>query len=243
MPQREHMNIRLVRHTAGAEALVALGARLCYASADLDALEARVEESEQEDFIRGVIETGHLSVLEHASFTFAAEGVSRVLLAQLTRHRIASFSVQSQRYVSMKRGFGYILPPSIAALGEEAQAEYAAQMETIQGWYEGWQEKLGRGESSNQDARFVLPGACETRLLLTMNARELLHFFSLRCCNRAQWEIRAMADEMLQLSYQVAPSLFEHAGPACVRGACPEGKRSCGKSTEARGRIAALKKG
>ena len=179
--------------------------------------------------------SGHTSVLEHISFTFHVSGVSRALLAQLTRHRIASFSVQSQRYVSMADGFDYVVPPSISALGEDAEAEFARQMDQMHAWYCQWQEKLGgAGESANQDARFVLPNAAATRLLVTMNARELLHFFELRCCNRAQWEIREMAWQMLACCREAAPALFAHAGPACVSGPCPEGKNTCGKASEVR---------
>ncbi len=240
------LRVELIRHTPAPEQLVALGARLCYASADLDTLRERIERADQDKFIGGVIESGHLSVLEHASFTFAVEGVSRVLLAQLTRHRIASFSVQSQRYVSKASGFDYVIPPSIAGLGEAAVSEYDAQMRTMHEWYRQWQERLNErgvtGEAANQDARFVLPNACETRLILTMNARELLHFFALRCCNRAQWEIRALADEMLGLCFEAAPALFDTAGPPCAGGPCPEGKRSCGRRGEAQARARALKK-
>lgn len=236
------LKVELIAHTPAPERLAALGARLCYSGLPIGGLSEKVAKEEQNAFLYGVIESGHLSVLEHASFTFAVEGVSRVLLAQLTRHRIASFSVQSQRYVSKEKGFDYVVPPSIAALGKEAVAEYARQMETMHAWYAAWQEKLGgKGEKANEDARFVLPGACETRLLVTMNARELLHFFSLRCCSRAQWEIRALADEMLRLSHAAAPALFAKAGPPCVAGPCPEGKRTCGRPDEARKRMAALK--
>jgi len=178
---------------------------------------------------------GHESVLEHVSFTFLIEGVSRVLLAQLTRHRIASFSVQSQRYVSYADGFGYIIPPAIAALGEDAVAEYEGQMAQMQSWYEGWQKRLGdAGEKSNEDARFVLPNACETRILMTMNARELRHFFALRMCSRAQWEIRQMATSMFEQCCRVAPAMFRDAGPGCLRGACPEGAKSCGRVAQIR---------
>jgi thymidylate synthase (FAD) len=149
-----------------------------------------------------------------------------VLLAQITRHRLASFSVQSQRYVAFGDTFPYVIPPRIAALGEEAVKRYQTQMELIAGWYEGWLNALG--EDGAEDARFVLPGACETRMMVTMNVRELRHFFSLRCCRRAQWEIRQLADEMLRLCYQVAPALFADAGPGCVRGECPEGEKTCG---------------
>ena len=167
-------------------------------------------------------------------FTFRVEGVSRVTLAQLTRHRLASFSVQSQRYVSLADGFGYVIPPRIKALGDEAAAEFERQMAQMQQWYVEWQEKLGKGEGSNEDARFVLPNACETHITFTMNARELMHFFSLRCCNRAQWEIRNLSEQMYRLVLPIAPAIFEHGGPGCVRGACPEGSRTCGQAQQVR---------
>lgn len=229
MPQA-HQRVELLRHTLDGEAVVALAAKLCYAGGDLDSLLEKIAANDQRDFLRKVREMGHESVLEHVSFTFLAEGVSRALLAQLTRHRIASFSVQSQRYVSYKKGFGYIVPPSVRALGPQAEAEYAAQMEQMQTWYEGWQEKLG----ANEDARFVLPNACETRLLMTMNVRELRHFFALRMCERAQWEIRSLARSMFELCYAEAPELFEDAGAECLRGGCPEGEKSCGRAGEIR---------
>ena len=221
------MNVTLIRHTLTPEELVALGARLCYSKTNLLGLQQKVAKSDQEGFCRKVIGMGHESVLEHASFTFGVEGVSRVLLAQLTRHRLASFSVQSQRYVCYDDGMDYVLPPSILDLGADAVQEYDQQMRTMHRWYREWCAKLGNDKQ--EDARFVLPGACTTRLMVTMNVRELRHFFELRCCNRAQWEIRAMADEMLRQCKEVAPALFEDAGPGCVRGHCPEGEKCCGK--------------
>lgn len=234
MPRREQ-RVTLVRHTADPEALTALGARLCYAGGDVDDLLRLVSEKEQLGFVEKIMAMGHESVMEHVSFTFLAEGVSRVLLAQLTRHRIASFSVQSQRYVSYAGGFGYIVPPAVTRLGQEAVAEYEDQMAQMQAWYEAWQKRLGdAGESSNEDARFVLPNACETRILFTMNARELRHFFSLRMCNRAQWEIRRMAQSMFEQCCKAAPAMFRDAGPGCLRGACPEGAKSCGQARQIR---------
>lgn len=233
MPQAK-LNVALIRHTLSPEEVVALGARLCYSKATIDSLTQRVEKADQTAFVQKIMGMGHDSVLEHATFTFGVEGVSRVLLAQLTRHRLASFSVQSQRYVSYGNGFGYIVPPKIEALGEEAVQEYHQQMQTMHQWYCRWQEKLGSGEGSNEDARFVLPGACETRLMVTMNVRELRHFFSLRMCSRAQWEIRALATEMHRLCMEVAPALFADAGPGCLRSACPEGTKSCGKALQIR---------
>ena len=233
MPRSE-MKVVLVRHTLSPEEVVALGARLCYSKARVDDLLTRVEAKDQTDFVHKIMGMGHDSVLEHASFTFGIEGVSRVLLAQITRHRLASFSVQSQRYVSYESGFGYIVPPKIEALGEEAVKEFEQQMDTLHQWYTAWQQKLGTGEGGNEDARFVLPGACETRMMVTMNVRELRHFFSLRMCSRAQWEIRALATEMHRLCMEVAPALFENAGPGCLRGACPEGEKTCGKMLQIR---------
>lgn len=133
--------------------------------------------------------------------------------------------MQSQRYVSYEKGFGYIVPPKIAALGPEAQAEYQAQMAQMHAWYVAWQEKLGQGEGSNEDARFVLPGACETRLMVTMNVRELRHFFGLRMCRRAQWEIRALATEMHRLCMEVAPALVRRRGRALHFGPLPRRRK------------------
>ena len=131
--------------------------------------------------------------------------------------------------------FDYIIPPTIQALGEEAVAEYRRQMETINAWYQGWREKVDK-----EDARFVLPNGAATRMLVTMNARELIHFLSLRCCNRAQWEIREVAWRMLELAMREAPALFAHAGPGCLRGACPEGKMSCGNAAAVKERFARI---
>ena len=235
MPEQKKLKVVLLRHTLMPEETVALAAKLCYSKSTISDLNDKVSSKDQTEFIGKLMNMGHESVLEHASFTFGVEGVSRVLLAQLTRHRIASFSVQSQRYVSYENGFGYIIPDSIAALGEEEQKLYREQMDTIESWYVEWQKKLGsKGEKSNEDARFVLPNACETRIMMTMNVRELHHFFQLRMCSRAQWEIRRMAGEMFRLCYETAPALFRNAGPACLRGKCPEGEKSCGKAAQIR---------
>ena len=233
MPETK-LHVTLLRHTLSPEEVVALGARLCYSRATLGDLEQKIAARDQQAFVERLLNMGHESVLEHASFTFGVEGVSRVLLAQLTRHRLASFSVQSQRYVSYEKGFGYIVPPKIAALGPEAEAEFKAQMDQMHAWYTAWQEKLGAGEGGNEDARFVLPGACETRLMVTMNTRELRHFLSLRMCERAQWEIRALATEMHRLVMEGAPALFKDAGAPCISGPCPEGEKCCGKMQQKR---------
>ncbi|MFA5675744.1 MAG: FAD-dependent thymidylate synthase [Christensenellales bacterium] len=229
-------SVTLLSFTPDAEQLAAMGAKLCYSPSGIEDIKAKLPLEKSKEFIAHIVDIGHLSTIEHASFTFGIEGVSRTLLAQITRHRIASFSVQSQRYVSYSaNGFGYVVPPAIRDLGADAVQEFERQMQTMQQWYGKWRYALGcGGEQSNEDARFVLPGACETRMMLTMNARELLHFFTLRCCNRAQWEIRALAWSMLKLVINAAPALFESAGPACVRGACGEGKKSCGEAAKIR---------
>ncbi len=208
-------------------------------------------EEKTKSFIEMLSNIGHQSPIEHAVFTFAIEGVSRTLLAQITRHRIASFSVQSQRYVK-KSNFVYITPPAIAddpkALEifnksmQHSFDDYNALADILQERYyreyvdSGMPEKTAKSKSEKkaiEDARFVLPNACETKMVVTMNARSLMNFFSLRCCNRAQWEIKDVADKMLKLCVQVAPTLFKDAGPSCVaNGKCPEGKMSCGKYSQ-----------
>ncbi|MGI6192732.1 MAG: FAD-dependent thymidylate synthase [Christensenellales bacterium] len=228
---RVNLRVKLLAAPQSPENTVAMAARLCYSGAMIQELKEKIEEKDQKDFINRLTEMGHMSPVEHISFTFGVEGVSRALLAQITRHRIASFSVQSQRYVDQAAGgFDYVIPPSIEALGEEAVEKYVRQMETIAAWYEEWVNALGGGkESARQDARFVLPNAAETKMMVTMNARELIHFFRLRGCNRAQWEIRALAWAMLGLCYSAAPAIFGHAGPDCINGECSEGKMSCGR--------------
>lgn len=238
------LNVKLISYTPSPEKLTAMAAKLCYSPSSIDDIDSGLTEDKASAFIEKIIDIGHLSTIEHASFSFGIEGVSRTLLAQITRHRLASFSVQSQRYVSYSDGFSYIVPPSIHALGHDAVEKYNQQMQLMQTWYDEWRIALGeKGEKSNQDARFVLPGACETKMILTMNARELLHFFSLRCCNRAQWEIRDLAWKMFALVSDIAPALFQSAGPACVRGKCSEGKKTCGKAAEVKQKQQTLLKG
>jgi thymidylate synthase (FAD) len=237
---RVQPRVELLRYTANPEELVAMAAKLCYSSADIGELQKGIATRDQSPFLRKLTDMGHLSPIEHASFTFGVEGVSRSLLAQITRHRIASFSVKSQRYAGEGGTggdgvFNYIIPPRIMELGDDAVREFHRQMEQIQKWYEYWLEKLApHGDAAREDARFVLPNAAETKLVVTMNARQLLHFFSVRCCNRAQWEIRNLAIEMLRLVRRVAPVLFRDAGPGCIAAPCPEGEMSCGKQAEVR---------
>lgn len=225
---------RLLRYTPNPEETVAFAAKLCYSSLDIDTLVSKTESRDNAKFVKALFDLGHLSPFEHASFTFSIEGVSRALLAQITRHRVASFSVRSQRYVS-EGDFGYVIPPSIVALGQDAVDTYKRQMHTMMEWYQEWQTRLeGTCESANEDARFVLPNACETKMIVTMNARELLHFFELRGCERAQWEIRDIAWQMMRLTLEVAPNIFAKSGPGCTFGYCTEGKFNCGKAKEIR---------
>ena len=218
MLMKVKLSVKLVNAPECADNLAGFAASLCSGNGNY------------EKALDTAMERGHLSVSEHAGFTFYVTGVSRALLAQMTRHRIASFSVQSQRYVTMD-GFDFIIPPEISKLGEDAENEFIRQMQTINQWYCGWQTRLmqsGRKRTqANEDARFVLPNAAATCLLVTMNARELLHFFELRCCSCAQWEIQDLAWKMLMECQRVAPKLFAKAGPSCVHGPCPEGKGSC----------------
>lgn len=206
------MNVTLIRHTPEPDKLCGEAAAMC-TGYEGDPLKA----------LRGALESGHESVAEHACFTFRIEDVSRVLLAQLTRHRPASFSVQSQRYCGI--GDSFVVPESLVNADSAVRAMFSSAVFKAGEAYEFMVEH-GIPE---EDARYVIPQGIETRLIMTMNARELRHFFLLRCCNRAQWEIRDLAWRMLEEVRVVAPGLFENAGPGCVRGACPEGKRSCGK--------------
>ena len=233
---RVRPNVVLIEYTPNPDSVVAAAGRLCYSNADIDALRTRVSEKDQTKYLTMLRKLGHLSTFEHVSFTFGIEGVSRALLAQITRHRIASFSVQSQRYVgqSGEDGIDYILPPEIEKLGDEYVKRFADQMDMMDKWYREWLELLGEG--GKEDARFVLPNAAATRMIVTMNARELNHFFALRCCNRAQWEIRDVAWQMLKLAHEAAPALFDECGPECLRGRCPEGKMCCGRMDEVRAR-------
>ncbi len=228
------MNVQLLTHTPDPERVVAAAARLCYSAASIDQLLAR-EPSEQAALLRKILELGHFSVLEHASFSFGIEGISRACSHQLVRHRLASYSQQSQRYVSHRERFAAVTPPSIAGRPDLA-ARYSELLEEIHRTY---RDLLDAGVPA-EDARFVLPNAATTKIVVTMNARELVHFFGLRCCRRAQWEIRAMATAMLRQARRAAPLLFATAGPGCLQGACPEGAMSCGAMLEVRQEFAEL---
>lgn len=302
------MNIQLIAHTPNPEKIIASAAKLCYSEAEIKTLMDGLTEEKIESFIKRLADLGHESPIEHITFTFGIEGVSRALLAQLTRHRIASYSVQSQRYVNMSN-FNYITPPAISDNQHLSQLYNEYMNNTIlaydtlkQGivtdilftryrkelseifkeicnsfdmskneiedmiillnnfwcnyypnrsaeipdfmknnisfWEKTAVEKFKELhkekyqkiiKEAQEDARFILPNACDTKIIVTMNARSLMNFFKLRCCTRAQWEIRNVANEMLRLVKQVAPEVFKNAGPACKRGPCPEGAMSCKK--------------
>ena len=253
--------VTLIAHTPDPERVVAAAAKLCYSKSDVCEISENLTDEKVESFVKMLADIGHESPTEHVSFTFGIQGVSRALLAQFTRHRIASYSVQSQRYVSLD-DFSYIVPPEIEAIPEameifnesiEADKKYYNKLaeilsqhhekEMLASGMEAKAAKVAAQKKANEDARFVLPNACETKMVVTMNVRSLYNFFRHRCCNRAQWEIREVAEQMYKLVYDVAPNLFANAGPACASGKCPEGKMSCGKILEMREKYNSLKSG
>lgn len=213
------MKVELLAYTRDADKICAAAGNSCYS--DRSSFEI-MDTIDAEKTLSRIVGMGHNSVIEHAVFTFSVEGVSRALTHQLVRHRLASFSQQSQRYVSMDEPT-FVVPHSVQD-NEDAKRIYDETMDRIWKAYNEL-EKMG---IKPEDARYLLPNGCTTNITITMNARELLHFFSLRCCERAQWEIREMAEQMLALCREVSPIIFAKAGPSCVRGPCPEGKKSCG---------------
>ncbi len=246
------MKVQLIQYTPNPEEVVASAAKLCYSSVGVEEITQNLTKEKTSKFINMLMNLGHQSPLEHVSFTFAIEGVSRVLTHQLVRHRIASYSQQSQRYVKLDQ-FEYIIPPHIEE-DPEAKEIFVKAMEEDQRTYdklteilfnkhfkkfikEGLDEKKAKKAAEKkaiEDARFVFPNACETKIVVTMNTRTLIHFFKHRCCNRAQWEIRNLATEMLRLVREVAPNIFKDCGPNCIRGNCPEGNMTCGEIKEVR---------
>jgi len=247
------LKVSLLRYTPEAEKLVASAAKLCYSSVGIDKIEDKLDDERVKTFLNMLMELGHESPIEHVSYTFGVEGISRVLTHQLVRHRIgASYSQQSQRYVKLEQ-FEYIIPPSIEEIPEakkifiqameEDQRNYNQLTELLftehrnkyilNGLDEREAEKLAEKQAI-EDARYVFPNACETKIVITMNARALFNLFSHRCCNRAQWEIRDLTTEMLRLAREVSPSIFKFAGPNCLKGSCPEGNMTCGKIREVR---------
>lgn len=244
------MKVTLISYTDNPEKIVACAAKLCYANTSVDELYDGLTNEKAADFVEMLAGLGHESPIEHVSFTFGIEGISRACSHQLVRHRLASFSQQSQRYVDMD-GFSYVVPPQIEQI-PEAKELFVQMMDTDLKVYLALKEILSKKHSeamkeggvddkkaasmaekmAMEDARFVLPNACDTKMILTMNARSLINFFKQRCCNRAQWEIKAVADNMLTLVCEVAPTLFSGAGPSCYKKSCTEGKMTCGQAGE-----------
>jgi thymidylate synthase (FAD) len=241
------MKVKIIAYTPNPEEVVASAAKLCYSKVGVDEIQENLTEEGIEKFVSMLSAIGHHSPLEHCTFTFAVEGISRACSHQLVRHRIASFSQQSQRYVKLDK-FDYIIPTAIEN-NEFAKDIFLNAMEQDQKAYNGIVEELmneyiassgytlasiPKNEYNKleklaiEDARYVFPNACETKIVFTMNVRTLMNFFTHRCCDRAQWEIRDLANEMLIQVKEIAPTLFKKAGASCVRGKCPEGSMSCG---------------
>ena len=217
------MDVRLLFHTPEPERAIAAAARLCYAPVGAAELLETMGEDATHRVLKTIISSGHTSALEHASYTFAIDGVSRALTHQLVRHRLASYNQQSQRYVAYAEEPQFIVPPSVAAHPAAFKRFKAANAAA----FTAYREMIAAGVPA-EDARYLLPNAMETKIVVTMNVRELLHFFELRCCNRAQWEIRDLALAMLELAEPTAPYIFMDAGASCRRGACREGTMTCG---------------
>ena len=245
------MKVELLAHTPEPEKVIATAAKLCYSSSDISTLQDNLTEDKITKFIDMLVSLGHESPVEHVSFTFGIEGISRACSHQLVRHRIASYSQKSQRYVSENQ-FEYITPNAIEDVSS-AKNKYNELMNHIQLEYnnirdelinyhisKGYDKKVAE-KMANEDARYVLPNACETKIIITMNIRSLFNFFRLRCCNRAQWEINNLACKMLEIVFKIAPAIFKKAGPACVRGNCSEGKMCCGQMKEVREKFKKIK--
>lgn len=233
------MKVILITHTPEPEKVIASSAKLCYSNSNIENLLDNLSEETSKEFL-DKLPQAHQSPFEHVTFTFGIEGVSRAFLAQITRHRIASYSVQSQRYVNLKDTFEYIIPPEIQddeeclkifneTIAREKWAYNTLSNKLKDKYIINGMSEIQAEKKAIEDARFVLPNASETKMIVTMNIRSLYNFFALRCCNNAQWEIREVANEMLKICKEVSPTLFKNAGASCVRGKCLEGNKSCGK--------------
>lgn len=259
------IKVTLLAHTPNPEQTVAMAAKLCYSPSGIEDIREGLTEEKTASFINMLSDLGHASPIEHASFTFGIEGISRACSHQLVRHRIASYSQQSQRYVDGTK-FDFVTPPEIAK-NEKALDAYNNALEVQAKAYSEIRDALVFGyiknhlgetadksdnelvesfkaenkkqysafvKKANEDARFILPNAATTKIVCTFNARSLHNFFAHRCCNRAQWEIREVAEQMLLQCLSVAPNLFKNCGPSCLFGPCPEGAMCCGRQKEMR---------
>ncbi|MCL5794752.1 MAG: FAD-dependent thymidylate synthase [Patescibacteria group bacterium] len=221
------LQVELIGNTKDAQQIVAAAIRQCYSPVGSKDLKQKISREKMQKLIRQVLSSGHTSTIEHAVFTFAVEGISRACSHQLVRHRVASYSQQSQRYVDFRKSdsFSYIVPPAILA-NKKLLKIFQKNMDQQFAIY----RLLVKAGIAPEDARFVLPNAAETKIVITMNARSLFNFLSHRMCNRAQWEIRALANKMHQELMKVAPDIFKYAGPPCqTELICWEGKLNCGK--------------
>lgn len=266
------IKVTLLAHTPNPEQTVAMAAKLCYSPSGIEDIKDGLTEEKTAAFINMLSDLGHASPTEHAVFTFGIEGISRACSHQLVRHRIASYSQQSQRYVD-GTSFEFVTPPEIEK-NEKALSAYNKVISLQAKAYKEIRDALAAGyikefckeniegsdeeiinqfskqnkkqcsafiKKANEDARFILPNASTTKIVCSFNARSLQNFFAHRCCNRAQWEIRAVADEMLRLVLPLAPHIFASAGPRCLTGPCPEGRMCCGQQAQVRAKYAQLK--
>ncbi len=233
------LRVSLLQHTPDPDRAVAIAGRLCYAPVSAADLKQAMSDEDVAKLVRILVRSGHHSALEHATFSFAVDGVSRACTHQLVRHRVASYNQQSQRYVTFGEGDSFVVPPSISG-NAEAEAVFLQAMEDARLAYDKLVELgLAEGrtrESVQEDARFVLPNAAETKIVVTMNARELRHFFQVRCCNRAQWEIRDLAWRMRGMVKELAPNLFERQRPRLPLRRLPGGQDDLRQAVQARGR-------
>lgn len=232
------MKVTLLSHTKDPEQVVAAAIRQCYASVGSKELKKKIDKETRERLIKQVIASGHTSTLEHASFTFGVEGVSRVTEIQLIRHRVGTaYSIQSGRYV--KRGDAKFVVPTSVKNNKIIYKKYNKILKNVQDLYN---EMIDAGIKA-EDARYLQPQSLQTKIVVTFNARALLHFLELRCCKRAQWEVQTMANLMLSEVKKVAPIIFASAGATCfTQKICWEGKMSCGlyekiKGAEVRSRV------
>ena len=241
------MEVNIIAHTPEPEKVISMAAKLCYSPVGVDEIEKNLTDESVDKFINMLMSMGHESPLEHVSFTFAVEGISRACSHQLVRHRIASYSQQSQRYVKLDQ-FEYIIPKEIEKI-DEAKKVFIDAMKKDQEDYDklvdilfnkhykklvqqGKDAKKAKKDAEKkaiEDARYVFPNACETKIVFTMNVRSLYNFIEHRTCERAQWEIRDLATQMLKKLREISPVLFNNKGPKCIKGPCPEGKMTCGE--------------
>jgi len=233
------MEVKLIAHTPDPDLVCAAAARTSRSSLPPAELFEKANSAGEREkalkLLRQIIKSGHISVTEHCSFTFSVSGVSRALTHELVRHRIASYTQQSQRYVKVSGADSFVIPFTVR--GTKSAELFSKALAGIKETY----EKLIEAGVPVEDARYILPNATKTTITITMNGRELLHFFSLRCCERAQWEIQELAERMVKECRKVAPVIFEKAGPSCVQlGTCPEGEFSCGKLKEMKEKYAKL---